>query len=73
WERREIEERLQWDWDQSWSQGQTIRPPVDTPEELVDYLPELGGCQQRRDGRITVTDIYLFGLHLRRKGGVKRK
>lgn len=73
WDRREIEERLQWDWDQSWSQGQTIRPPVATPGELVEYLLELGVFQERRDGRINVTDIYLFGLHLRRKGGVKRK
>jgi hypothetical protein len=36
-------------------------------------LVELGVFRERTSDRIDVPDIYLFGLGLRRKGGVKRK
>ncbi len=38
----------------------------------LDYLVELGIFTNRRDGRIDAGDLYLRGLHLKRKGGVAR-
>jgi len=74
WERRSLEALLQQDWAGPWSPSNPgLRPPAHNPPELVDYLLELGIFRQRRDGRIDVPDIYLFGFGLRRKGGVKRK
>ncbi len=55
----------------SWSSRGSIRPPADRPTDLVDYLIELGIFRQRYNGKIDVPDLYLFGLRLRRKGGVR--
>ena len=49
-----------------------VRPPDTTPDSLLDYLVELGIFSNRRDGRIDAGDLYLRGLHLKRKGGVAR-
>ena len=74
WNRRELQELLDQDWDKSWGQGaKHIGPPAQTARELIDYLVELGVFRERTSDRIDVPDIYLFGLGLRRKGGVKRK
>lgn len=74
WNRRELQELLDQDWDRSWGQGDKhIGPPAQTARELIDYLVELGVFRERANDRIDVPDIYLFGLGLRRKGGVKRK
>jgi len=43
-----------------------------SPDELVDYLVELGVFRMRTGNRIDVPDLYLNGLGLVRKGGVKR-
>lgn len=60
--------------DASWGQeGKSIVPPAQNARELIDYLVELGVFRERANDRIDVPDIYLFGLGLRRKGGVRRK
>ena len=54
-----------------WSQFRD-RPPDTQPSAILDYLVELGIFSNRRDGRVDVGDLYLRGLHLKRKGGVAR-
>jgi len=62
------------DWEGTWGQGgESIVPPAQNARELIDYLVELGVFRERANDRIDVPDIYLFGLELRRKGGVRRK
>ena len=74
WNRRDLQELLEQNWKQSWGQGNThINPPAQTGKELIDYLVELGVFRERSNDRIDVPDIYLYGLGLRRKGGVKRR
>lgn len=48
-------------------------PPPFEGRELLDYLLELGIFRRRPDGRLDAPDLYLAGLGLRRKGGVKKK
>ena len=72
WERQRIVALLDANWDRSWgSSDQVIRPPADRPADLLDYLIEIGVFRRRSDDRVDVPDLYLFGLGLRRKGGVK--
>ena len=75
WSRAEVVSLLNSAWDGAWSSGEArrIRPPAERPEQLVDYLVELGVFRRRWDDRIDVPDLYLFGLDLRRKGGVSRR
>lgn len=73
WERREIERQLSDEWDKPWYDEPTIRPPADSPRELIDYLVEVGVFRARSDGRIDAPDLFLAGLGLKRKGGVRRK
>ena len=40
---------------------------------LVDYLVEVGILRRRADGRIDAPDLFLFGLGLKRKGGVAKR
>ena len=75
WSREEVVAALDRDWDRSWGTSDTasnIRPPTDSPGLLVDYLVELGIFRTRSDGRLDVSDLYLYGLELTRKGGVRR-
>ena len=72
WERQRIVALLDAGWDRSWGPSdQVIRPPVDRPADLLDYLIEIGVFRRRFDDRVDVPDLYLSGLRLRRKGGVK--
>ena len=72
WERKGIVALLDADWDRSWgSSDQVVRPPVDRPADFLDYLIEIGVFRRRFDDLVDVTDLYLSGLRLRRKGGVK--
>jgi hypothetical protein len=64
---REVLRSLRIDWDK-----EAARPPETEPDGLLDYLVELGIASRRTDGRIDVGDLYLKGLHLKRKGGPKR-
>jgi len=73
-QRSEAEKALARDFDRSWSQGNdSIRPPVDKPADLVDYLVEIGVFRPRSHGRIDVPDLFLAGLGMTRKGGVARR
>jgi hypothetical protein len=72
--RRELERVLSKDWERSWRQEAIIiRPPVENERDLVDYLVELGILRLRTNGRIDAPDLFLAGLGLKRKGGVKKK
>ena len=72
WERQRIVALLDADWDRSWgASDRLIRPPVDRPADFLDYLIEIGVFRRRSDDRVDVSSLYLSGLGLRRKGGVK--
>jgi hypothetical protein len=61
-------------WGNSWSDVKPdIRPPARDSKEFIDYLIELGIFSERSGDRIDAPDIYLSGLGLHKKGGVKRK
>ncbi len=47
-------------------------PPSTEPAELAEHLEELGIARRRTDGRFDIGDLYLYGLGLKRKGGVAR-
>lgn len=53
-------------------EGPDVRPPVEQPADFVGYLIDLGVFRQRSGDQIDVPDLYLSGLNLRRKGGVRR-
>ena len=74
WPRRRFNALLSKEWSGDWhASGPAVRPPTDRPADLADYLIELGIVRKRTDDRIDVPDLYLFGLGLRRKGGVKAR
>jgi energy-coupling factor transporter ATP-binding protein EcfA2 len=70
--RRSAERLLGHRWDDNWGKGPKIRPPVETPYALVDYLVEIGVFRVRTKGKLDVPDLFLAGLGLTRKGGVKK-
>lgn len=47
-------------------------PPFEG-RELLEYLVEIGILRRRPDGRVDAPDLFLSGLGLRRKGGVRRR
>jgi len=47
-------------------------PPFEG-RELLEYLLDIGILRRRPDGRIDAPDLFLSGLGLRRKGGVRRR
>ncbi len=72
WERQRLVDLLDTEWDDSWgASDREIRPPVDRPADFLDYLIEIGVFRRRSDDRVDVSSLYLSGLGLRRKGGVK--
>jgi energy-coupling factor transporter ATP-binding protein EcfA2 len=71
WGRREIEWKLEEVLDTSTRTEEKQRFPTDSSREFVDYLVEVGIFRARSDGRIDVADLFLAGLGLRRKGGVR--
>ena len=66
-DRREIEDRLgdcgAWN----------PQPPFDDSRDLLDYAVDVGILRQRTDSRIDASDLFLHGLKLKRKGGVRRR
>jgi len=69
----EVEKLLDMNWDKSWGLEPDIRPLDYTPRDLINHLIALGIFRLRSDGRIDVPDLFLAGLGLKRKGGVKRQ
>jgi hypothetical protein len=47
-------------------------PPYEG-RELLEYLLEIGMLRRRPDGRVDAPDLFLSGLGLRRKGGVRKR
>jgi len=72
WERREIDRHLDRAFGDAWGKGEA-RPPAANGRELVEYLVEVGVFRARADGRIDAPDLFLAGLGLKRKGGVRRR
>ncbi len=69
WDReREVLRLLQ---DFETGQSAEKRPPFEG-RDLFEYLLEVGILRERSDGRIDAPDLFLYGLGLRRKGGVRR-
>lgn len=66
----DFRELLSSSWDDNWGSDASIRPPEGSPRDFVEYLIELGVLRERTDDRVDVPDIYLYGLGLKRKGGV---
>jgi len=74
WDRRELERLLRKNFDGSWCEsGDDCRPPVEDPHELLDLLMELGILRERTGKKVDVPDLYLKGLNLLRRGGVRRR
>ena len=73
-DRRAVENLLGEDWEESWSQDQhDVRPPADNTSQLTDLLLEIGVFGSRPLKKLDVPDLFLAGLGLTRKGGVKRR
>ena len=73
-DRRAAEDLLGKDWETPWNSDQrTIRPPADNAVQLTDLLLEIGVFGTRMNKRLDVPDLYLAGLGLTRKGGVKKR
>jgi hypothetical protein len=47
-------------------------PPYEG-RDLLEYLLEIGILRRRPDGRVDAPDLFLSGLGLRRKGGVRKR
>jgi hypothetical protein len=74
WDQKEIEWYLSEKWDDEWADKKSLtRPPVSSAHELVRYLVEVGIFRARSDGRLDVPDLFLAGLGLKRKGGVRMR
>jgi len=69
--RSSLEKKLRDHWNEPWGENLEIESPMDSPRELIEHLIELGIFRLRTDERIDVPDLYLFGLGLKRRGGVK--
>ena len=74
WTRNEVVDLIgaAWDDGRGSRSGNDIRPPVNRPEDFVDYIVELGIFRRLSDDRIDVAHLYRSGLNLRRKGRVRR-
>ncbi len=73
WERRELMDLLRRRWLHDEEGAQRRDLPEDSAPGLVDYMVEVGIFRERTGGRIDVPDIFLSGLKLKRKGGVRKR
>jgi hypothetical protein len=55
-----------------WSEESGKQPPTLTPEEIMQYLLQLGIIDRRSDKRVNMPTIYMYGFGVKRPGGVKR-
>ncbi|WP_394824167.1 hypothetical protein [Pendulispora albinea] len=72
WTRKELERLLAIDFEKSWSTNDEVRPPGQDIREVFENLIELGVIRVRSADSFDVPDLYLAGLKLRRKGGVRK-
>jgi hypothetical protein len=73
-DRRAVEGLLDKNWNSPWNPDQaTVRPPADSAVQLTDLLLEIGVFGTRPNKKIDVPDLFLAGLGLTRKGGVKKR
>ncbi len=73
-DRRVVENLLDKNWSDPWTQDQSsVRPPALNPSQLTDLLLEIGVFGRRPNKKIDVPDLFLAGLGLTRKGGVKKR
>jgi len=73
-ERREVENLLEKDWNGTWGPPRdvAVRPEFSNKKHMVNYL--FVWCfSPSREGEMDVPDLYLSGLGMKRKGGVRRK
>ncbi|MBI4676024.1 MAG: hypothetical protein HY748_00390 [Elusimicrobia bacterium] len=73
WDRRQVERVLERSWDALKGQDAQASLPADSARDFVGYLIEVGIFRERHDGRLDIPDLFLFGLGLKRKGGVARR
>jgi hypothetical protein len=72
--RKRFEHLLAMDWSGRWGESDSsVRPPVENARDLTDYLVDVGILRARSDGRLDAADLFLTGLGLKRKGGVRKK
>ncbi|MFN9399653.1 MAG: hypothetical protein ACK57R_10855, partial [Dolichospermum sp.] len=55
-----------------WSEEPGKQPPTSKPEEIMQYLLQLGIIDRRSDKRVNMPIIYMYGFGVKRPGGVKR-
>jgi len=73
-DRRAIENLLSKDWNGPWDQaGSGVRAPADNAAQLTDLLLEIGVLGSRSKKKLDVPDLFLAGLGLTRKGGVRKR
>ncbi|MBI1790052.1 MAG: hypothetical protein HYR60_21175 [Acidobacteria bacterium] len=71
--RQNAEKSLSRDWE-GWSKSdEKVHPPAQDSAALVDYLLEIGVFRQRSERRIDAPDLFLAGLGMSRKGGVRKR
>lgn len=76
WTAREVARLVGRDFDGDWGAPpsydgrEPIRPPGRDVAEVLENLVQLGIFTLRGDGSYNVADLYLYGLGLRRRGGV---
>ncbi len=72
-ERGHLEKLLDADIQDSWDQCKDTTMPAKSIHDFVDYLIDIGVFRARTGGKIDVPDLFLAGLSLKRKGGVRKK
>ncbi|MCJ7722750.1 MAG: hypothetical protein MUP03_01320 [Anaerolineales bacterium] len=72
---REVENLLEKDWNGTWGlpRDVAVRPGFSNKQEMVNYLLEIGVFRHRGEEKLDVPDLYMSGLGMKRKGGVRRK
>ncbi|MEC4812353.1 MAG: hypothetical protein SAK29_03615 [Scytonema sp. PMC 1069.18] len=55
-----------------WSEHTGKYLPTSKPEDVLKYLLQLGIVESRSDERINMSEIYLYGFKVKRRGGIKR-
>jgi len=71
-ERDHLEKLLDAEYHDSWESYRDTIPTGNT-RDFIDYLTDAGVFRARTGGKIDVPDLFLAGLGLKRKGGVRKK